>query len=149
MFDRLSSDDFYVPAHQAIFEAISHLYNQNQPIDAVTVADVLRRAEELDKVGGVSYLTRILGAVPTAANVNYYAAVVEEHGLRCRMLRAGAEIGELALTLDEEIESVIDTAEQKMLAVAEKRVGEGLKRLENCSKARWSTSKISNREIPS
>ena len=129
VFDRLSSDDFYVPAHQAIFEAISHLYNQNQPIDAVTVADVLRRAEELDKVGGVSYLTRILDAVPTAANINYYAAVVEEHGLRRRMLRAGAEIGELALTLDEEIETVIDTAEQKMLAVAEKRVGEGLEAL--------------------
>ena len=129
VLDRLSPEDFYVPAHQAIFEAITHLFDQNQPIDAVTVADILRRAEELDKVGGVSYLTRILDAVPTAANVTYYSAVVEEHGLRRRMLRAGAEIGELALALDAEIETVIDTAEQTMLAVAEKRIGEGLEPL--------------------
>ena len=129
VLDRIGPEDFYVPAHQAIFEAIASLYNQNQPIDAVTVSDVLRRAEELDKVGGVSYLTRILDAVPTAANVSYYAAVVEENALRRRMLRAGAEISELALSLDQEIETVIDTAEQKMLAVAEKRVGEGLEPL--------------------
>jgi replicative DNA helicase len=129
VLDRLGPEDFYVPAHQAIFEAIAKLYNENRPIDAVTVADTLRRAEELDKVGGVNYLTSILDAVPTAANINYYADVVEEHGLRRRMLRAGAEIGELALQLDEEIETVIDTAEQKMLAVAEKRMGEGLEPL--------------------
>ncbi len=129
VLDRLSPDDFYVPAHQAIFEAIARLYNENQPIDAVTVSDVLRRAEELDKVGGVNAITRILDAVPTAANVSYYADVVEENGLRRRMLRASAEIGELALSIDEEIETVIDTAEQKMLAVAEKRVGEGLEAL--------------------
>ena len=129
VLDRITPEDFYVPAHQAIFEAISRLYNENQPIDAVTVADMLRRAEELDKVGGVNYLTRILDAVPTAANINYYADVVEEHGLRRRMLRASAEIGELALQIDEEIDAVIDTAEQRMLAVAEKRIGEGLEPL--------------------
>ena len=129
VLDRLSPEDFYVPAHQAIYEAIGRLYNDNQPIDAVTVSDVLRRAEELDKVGGVNYLTRILDAVPTAANINYYADVVEEHGLRRRMLRVSAEIGDLALQIDEEISTVLDTAEQKMLAVAEKRVGEGLEPL--------------------
>lgn len=129
VLDRLTPEDFYVPAHQAIYEAITKLYNENQPIDAVTVADVLRRAEELDKVGGANYLATILDTVPTAANINYYAAVVEEHGLRRRMLMASAEIGELALQIDEEIDIVIDTAEQRMLAVAEKRMGAGLEPL--------------------
>src|SRR5512137_1590486 len=68
-FERLHAEDFYSPAHQVIFEAIGGLFDGNQPIDAITVADSLRRTGQLDRVGGVNYLTTLLDGVPTTANI--------------------------------------------------------------------------------
>src|SRR5690606_21922921 len=64
VMDKLEADDFYVPAHQSIFRAIASLYNANRPIDAITVTEELRRVSDLEKAGGVSYVTRLLDIVP-------------------------------------------------------------------------------------
>ncbi|MDF1594738.1 MAG: replicative DNA helicase [Acidimicrobiia bacterium] len=126
VMDKLAPEDFYVPAHQAIFEAVARLYNSNQPIDIVTVSDSLRRSEEIDRIGGVVYLTELMERVPTASNVDYYATIVEEHALRRSLLQAGARITDFALQTDEEIIDILDNAEQTVLGVAERRVGDGL-----------------------
>jgi replicative DNA helicase len=126
VMDKLGPDDFYVPAHQAIFEAIINLYNANQPIDALTVSDVLHRKGELDRIGGAGYLSDVMDAVPTASNIEYYAGIVEEHGLRRRLIQAGGVLGDLAVLTDEDISVVLDQAEQTVLHIAERRVGEGL-----------------------
>ena len=126
VFDRLSAEDFYVPAHRTIFTAMRRLYAENQPIDTVTVVDRLHRGGELEQAGGTGFVVGFWDAVPSAANVDYYARVVEEHSLRRRMLRASTQIAELAMTLDMEVDVVLDQAEQTMLAVAERRMGEGL-----------------------
>jgi replicative DNA helicase len=124
--ERLHADDFYRPAHQQIFEAVQGLFDANEPIDAVTVSEELRRAGSLDRVGGVEYLTRLLDAVPAASNVDYYAGIVDEHALRRRLMRAGGEIGTLAGDLADPVNEVLDRAEQVVFQVAERRVGEGL-----------------------
>ena len=126
VIDRLSSYDFYVPAYQAIYEAMVELYNTSLPIDAVTVTDQLRRKDELDKIGGPAFITRLQNAVPVASRVDYYADIVEESALRRSLIRAGGEITNLAHQTDEEIDYVIDNAEQTVLGVAERRVGDGL-----------------------
>lgn len=126
VMDRLRSEDFYVPAHQAVYEAIFTLYNSGQPIDAITVADILRRKDELERVGGLGFLTTLSTAVPTAANVEYYAAIVSEESVRRRLLAAGAQIGQLATSTDQDIDWVIDEAEQTVFKVAERRVGDAL-----------------------
>lgn len=126
VMDRLGPDDFYVPAHQAVYESIWALYNANQPIDAVTVADHLRKNGELDRVGGIGFLSELSEAVPTAVNVEYYASIVVEGSLRRRLLEAGATIGRLATATDQDIDLVIDEAEQAVFRVAEKKVGDGL-----------------------
>ncbi len=126
VMDRLESADFYVPANQAVFEAISSLYSSSQPIDAITVADQLRNQGELDRLGGITFLTDLSEVVPTAANVEYYAAIVSEQSMRRRLLEAGATIGQLATDTSEEIDWVLDSAEQAIFAVAEKKVGDGL-----------------------
>ncbi|MFZ0493598.1 MAG: replicative DNA helicase [Acidimicrobiia bacterium] len=126
VMDKLEPDDFYVPAHQAIFEAIVDLYNANQPIDALTVSDALHRKGELDRIGGAGYLSDVMDAVPTASNIEYYAAIVEEHGLRRRLIQAGGVLGDLAVMTDEQISVVLDQAEQTVLRIAERRVGDGL-----------------------
>jgi replicative DNA helicase len=124
--EKLHSEDFYRPVHQVIFQAVSDLFNANQPIDAVTVSDALRRANALDRVGGVGFLTGLIDAVPTASNVEYYAGIVEEHALRRRLLRVGGDIGSLASTMDQPIAEVLDRSEQAVFAVSERRVGDGL-----------------------
>ncbi len=124
--EKLHIEDFYRPNHQNVFQAISDLFNANQPIDAVTVSEALRRTGALDRVGGVGFLTGLIDAVPTTSNVEYYASIVEEHALRRRLLRAGGDIGALATAIDEPIAEVLDRSEQAVFAVSERRIGDGL-----------------------
>lgn len=124
--EKLQPDDFYRPAHQAIFESVLSLFNKNEPIDAVTVAEGLRRSDMLERIGGLGYLTELIDAVPATSNIEHYAAIVEEHALRRRLMRVGGDIGKLATEVDQDIVNVLDKAEQAVYAVSEKRVGEGL-----------------------
>jgi len=124
--EKLHIEDFYRPAHQNVFQAISDLFNANQPIDAVTVSEALRRTGALDRVGGVGFLTGLIDAVPTTSNIEYYVSIVEEHALRRRLLRVGGDIGALATAIDEPIAEVLDRSEQAVFAVSERRIGDGL-----------------------
>ncbi|MGH8945833.1 MAG: replicative DNA helicase, partial [Acidimicrobiia bacterium] len=126
VMDRIHPEDFYVPAHQAIFESMRELFDSNQAIDAVTVSESLRRRGELEKIGGVTYLTRLVDIVPSISNVVYYAGIVEEHAKRRELIRAGATVTEVAFDIDEAIASVLDRAEQVVLGVAEKRSSQTL-----------------------
>ena len=126
VMDRIHPEDFYVPAHQAIFEAMRELFDSAQPVDAVTVSEALRRHGELEKIGGVQYLTRLVDIVPSTSNIVYYASIVEEHAKRRELIRAGALVTDIAFNIDEEIATVLDSAEQAVLGVAEKRSSQTL-----------------------
>ncbi len=124
--ESLHPEDFYKPAHQTVFAAIAELFDANEPIDAITVSDQLRRTNALDRLGGAPYLTSLLDTVPTTSNIGYYASVVEENALRRRLMRAGSEVGDLALETARPVADVLDHAEQVVFNVAERRVGDGL-----------------------
>ena len=124
--EKLHGEDFYKPAHQQIFEAIQGLFDANEPIDAVTVSEVLRRDGSLERMGGVEFLTRLLDTVPTTSNIEYYADIVEEHALRRRLMRVGGTIGSLATEMQEPIADVLDRSEQEVFLVSERRIGGGL-----------------------
>ncbi len=126
VMDQIHPEDFYVPAHQAIFEAMRTLFDTSQPIDVVTVSEALRRQGELEKIGGVQYLTRLVDIVPSTSNINYYSGIVEEHAKRRELIRAGAAVTDFAFDIDEEIINVLDRAEQAVLGVAEKRSSQTL-----------------------
>lgn len=126
VMDRIHPEDFYVPSHQAIFESMRELFDSNQAIDAVTVSESLRRRGELEKVGGVGYLARLVDIVPSTSNVVYYAGIVEEHAKRRELIRAGAAVTDFAFDIDEEIAGVLDRAEQAVLGVADKRSSQTL-----------------------
>jgi len=126
VFERLRAEDFYKPSHQLVFEAMVGLFDGNQPIDAITVADSLRRSGQLERMGGVNFLTTLLDGVPTTANVGYYADIVAETASRRRLLRAGSLVGQYALQTEREIDDVLDAAEAEIFRVAEHQVGDGL-----------------------
>ena len=126
VMDKLEPDDFYHPSHRSIYEAVRTLFNANSAIDAITVSEELRRSGQLDRIGGVAYITRLLDIVPSAANVEYYAGVVEEYSQRRHLIKAGSSITDLAMRLDDEIHQVLDRAEQTVLGVAGRKVGDSM-----------------------
>ena len=134
VFDRLDIADFYIPAHRTIFAAIRRLYDAGQPIDAVTVVDRLYRSGELESAGGTGFVVGFWDKVPSAANVDYYSRVVEEHSLRRRMIYAARQITEIATDLEVEVGEVVDRAERAVLAVGERRAGDGLEPLRGGSR---------------
>ncbi len=124
--EKLHADDFYKPSHQQIFEVVQQLFDANEPIDAVTVSEGLRRDGSLDRMGGIEALTRLIDSVPSTSNAEYYAGIVEEHSLRRRLMKVGGDIGVIAGNTQDPIAEVVDRAEQAVFAVAERQVGEGL-----------------------
>src|SRR5207245_2043252 len=88
----VDTDDFYKPAHAHVFEAITALYGQGEPVDPVTVCDELHRAGLLEGLGGRGAVLRIQMATPAATNAGHYAHIVEEHALLRRLISAAGEI---------------------------------------------------------
>jgi replicative DNA helicase len=124
--ETLHADDFYKPAHQLIFEVVHGLFDSNEPIDAVTVSEGLARDGALDRMGGIGFLTGLIDGVPSTSNVDYYASIVEEHALRRRLMRVGADISLLAGKTADPINEVVDRAEQAVYAVSDRKHGDGL-----------------------
>ncbi|WJY26803.1 MULTISPECIES: replicative DNA helicase [Sporosarcina] len=117
----LMEDDFYRTSHQKIFATMLALSDKGQAIDVVTVTEELSAKKELEDVGGISYLTEIANSVPTAANIEYYARIVEEKALLRRLIRVATTIVEDGYTREDEVEELLSEAEKKMMEVANRK----------------------------
>jgi replicative DNA helicase len=122
----LRPDDFYKPAHGHVYDAISSLYARGEEVDPVTVADVMRRSETLDSMGGRQALLRIQGATPASTNAGRYARIVEELALLRRLIGVAGEIAEMGYTPSDDVSGTIDRAETLVFEVAERRVSDSL-----------------------
>ncbi len=120
--ETLREDDFYRDAHGTIFTVMLNLYDRNEAVDLVTVTSALEDRDELDEVGGASYISSLANSVPTSANVEYYARIVEEKSTLRRLIRASAEITKLAYTAGDESRDVLDRAEQIIYEIAQRRM---------------------------
>ena len=118
----LEPDHFYKPAHGHLYEAIMSLYSSGEPVDAVTVADELKRAGMLDEIGGPAVLLDFQATTPAISNAFHYAKIVEEHALLRRMISVSNEIAEMAYSIPEDVIQAVDDAEAKMFDVAQRRV---------------------------
>jgi replicative DNA helicase len=119
----LSATDFYREAHRIIYEAIQALNIRDEPVDLLSLQEQLRQQEQLEDVGGAPYLIQLMEAVPTAANAEYYARQVEEKAILRRLIDASSQINALAHSGYDEIEDIIDRAEQAVFDVGQKRIG--------------------------
>ncbi|MFC1478766.1 DnaB-like helicase N-terminal domain-containing protein, partial [Candidatus Margulisiibacteriota bacterium] len=118
----LRADSFYNDSHMYIFQAIISLYEENKPIDLVTVTDYLRKNKKLDSIGGSVYLTDILDAIPTASNVEYYAKLVEDANILRSMITTGSQLVTMAFDPEQEVGSVLENAQRKIFDIAKNRV---------------------------
>ena len=122
--ETVRGEDFYRPAHQAVFEAIVSLFARNEPADPITVTAELQRNGDLGRVGGAAYLHELVQSVPTAANAEYYGRIVTERATQRRLIDAGTRIVGMGYTGDGDIDDVVDRAQAEVFKVAQRRSNE-------------------------
>ena len=115
-------DDFYKTSHRKIFRSMVELFDRNEPIDLITLTDFMKRSDELEAVGGVSYLSSLVNMVPTAANIKYHSKIVREKGLLRSLLRSATEIASKVYEDNLEAEEMVDYAEKSIFDISDKRV---------------------------
>jgi replicative DNA helicase len=120
----LERDAFYRIEHRHIFDALIGLYEKNKGIgiDAVLLRDELVKRDQLEDVGGVEYIGRILDSVPSSANVTYYANVVKDKMLLRELIAASGEILDNCYNQRGETRETLDEAERKIFAVTDKNI---------------------------
>jgi len=115
---------FYRIEHQMIFDALIALYEKNKggSLDAVLLRDELEKRGQLEKVGGVEYLARVMESVPSAANVMYYLGIVKDKMLLREIIAAAGEILNDAYDENGEPSEKLDEAEHKIFAITDKKI---------------------------
>jgi len=125
VFEMLQSEDFYRDNHRLIFTAIQDLFEKGDPVDLVSVAEVLRQQGRLEQVGGIATISEIARSVPSAANVEYYARLVSEKALLRQLIRATSSILERGYEPGEEARGLLEEAEKLILDLSRRRVKDG------------------------
>lgn len=113
----LRGNDFYVPKHEIIYDAILSLYAQGEPTDVITVTDQLTKNGELQRAGGADYLHTITSIVPTAANASFYADIVAEKALLRRLVDAGTRIVQMGYAGEGEATDLVNNAQAEIYTV--------------------------------
>jgi replicative DNA helicase len=118
----LKADDFFLVKNGWVWDGIVALHERREPIDFLTVTDELERQGRLQEVGGPVYISQLMDTVPSAIHAEAYGRIVEQTALRRRLLGAASEVAQLAYDEKENIELVLDRAEQALFAVSERRL---------------------------
>lgn len=129
--DKISSEDFYEKRHGTIYNAILRLYEQNKPVDLLTLSSSLRDSSELEDIGGSSYLTELTNAVPTAAHGEHYADIVAEKAMRRKLIRAAEDI--TTLSFDDNtasVQEILEQAEARLFGVSQRTLKQDLVSIE-------------------
>ena len=122
----VAADDFYKPTHGHVYDAITALFGQGEPVDPVTVAEQLRRAGLLDLVGGPTALVSFQAGTPAVGSASRYARIVEEHAMLRRLIGVAGEIAELGYEPPDDVAMAVDRAEGLVFDVAQRRVTDSM-----------------------
>ncbi|MBI4667012.1 MAG: replicative DNA helicase [Nitrospinae bacterium] len=120
-----SPEDFYKPAHRKIFETILELYEKNEPVDLMTLAEGLRKKNYYDDIG-IDYLAELVDMVPTAANARVHARIVREKAILRKLITVAGEVVTLAYEEAEEVDTLLDRVETMVLDISQQRARKSL-----------------------
>jgi replicative DNA helicase len=114
--------DFYKDIHNLIYETMLDLYEKREPIDVLSLSNRLEEKGQLDAIGGSSYLATLVNTVPSSSNVSHYAKVVQKKSTLRKLIETASEIVELGYHEEEDVDKLLDEAEQKLFAVSQKYI---------------------------
>jgi replicative DNA helicase len=118
--DLVRVNDFYKKDHNLIYETILDLYEKREPIDVLSLSNRLDEKKKLDDVGGSTYLASLVNSVPSASNIVHYAKLVQRKAILRRLITAAGEIVEMGYDESEDVQKVLDEAEQKLFGISQK-----------------------------
>lgn len=121
----IAPEDFYRRSHQIIFQAMIQLNDRSESIDLITLKAEIEKSNSLEDVGGLTYLTELSQASPSAANIAYYAKIVDDKATLRNLIQTASRIVTKGFEQDEDVQSIIDQAEKSILEVSEKRNSNG------------------------
>ncbi len=127
--ERLTGEDFYLPAHALIFASMAELHACGAPVDIVTTVTSLETKGQLAQAGGLTYVTDLPLSVPTIANLPHYLGIVEEQSIRRRLINAANDIATDSFSGESDLSTLLSAAEKRVFDISMKDMSRGLKRL--------------------
>ena len=123
VLDILEADSFYKPAHQAIYRSMRRLFERSQPIDLLMVMEDLKKNEELELIGGASYLAQLTSKVTSSANIEYHARIVTEKFIQRELIRTSTDIIQSAYEDSTDVLDLLDKAGNYVFEITERNMG--------------------------
>ena len=117
----LTAEDFYRESHRKIFQAMMKLSDLREPCDLITMTDMLKKAGELEEVGGAAYLATLVDYVPTAANISYYCKMVKEKSTNRKLISVATEIVSRGYDEQADVEDLLDMAQKEIYEISENK----------------------------
>ena len=120
--EMLKINDFYFEQNRTVFSVILELFNENTPIDVVTVSDRLNQHDKLDAIGGIQYLSSLILSVPTTGNIEYYTKIIKDKAVLRNLIFSSSSILNMAYDEEDMTDRILDIAEQKILDVSSGKI---------------------------
>ncbi|MFH1020915.1 MAG: replicative DNA helicase [Pseudomonadota bacterium] len=122
--ETLTEDDFYRDAHKYIFSAMLTLFDRGEPLDLVTVSNLLKDNNRFEAIGGPTYLATLTDIVPVAANIAYYAKIVREKAILRKLIQTGTEIAGRCYEEQDDIDGLLDDVETTVFEISRAKSGQ-------------------------
>lgn len=117
----LDESVFYKDVHKKIFTVVIQIYEQNKPIDLVTVTEQLKKKNLLEEIGGAAYIASLTQTVPTAANIKYYAKIVREKYVLRSLITVGTQIVSEAYKGEGNVGEILDRSEKTIFDISNRK----------------------------
>ncbi len=126
----INPEAFYSPVNRMVYEAMLTLFNQNKPIDALTVSDYLKSRSQLEKIGGAEYLNDLMIDTILTSNIEYYTKIIQENATKRDLINAGSNIIELTYA-NPEAQASLENAEKMIFEISQRKNSHDMVRLTN------------------
>jgi replicative DNA helicase len=123
----LRPGDFYSNANRRVYEAVLNLFNQGRKADIITVVEELRQTGDLERAGGPAYVASLTNLVPTSANVDYYAKIVQDGSVRRSLIRIANEVSVKSFDESQDSRIILEETQQRIFELTDARQTLGFK----------------------
>jgi len=130
-------NDFYSEAHKKIFKSITELINNSSGADLITLKEELSKKNELEAVGGITYLSSLIDGLPALENIEEYASLIKEKSQYRELINIGKSIVEESFNQEESVEDIIDKAENLLFNLRKKTSVSGFEPIKEILKVVW------------
>ena len=117
----ICGDDFYQTAYGVIFDSVVELFNEGKPVDLITLQNRLKEKDVPEEISSLEFVRDMLAAVPTSANVKYYAEIVAEKSTLRKMIKMNEEIANACYLAKEPVEAIMERTEKKVFELVQNR----------------------------